>query len=74
MKKICGQGQPTPCYKNGKHCPNRSVGCHATCEAYMKAWNYNVNVVYPRREEQALMYDYTKKEIMKSMARSGLKR
>lgn len=28
-----------PCYKDGKGCPDRKVGCHGSCEAYQEFWD-----------------------------------
>lgn len=74
MKKVCGNGQSTPCYQNGVHCQERKLGCHATCERYMKSWTFNNEVVYPNRAKNSVIYDYTCKEIQKSINRGGKKR
>lgn len=71
MKVVCGQGQPSPCYKDGVHCPDRTVGCHASCKDYMDWWQFNVYVVYPRREEFAKLNAYTSEQKIKSVNRGG---
>ena len=74
MKVVCGQGQESPCYQNGMHCPERKLGCHATCERYMQRWTFNNEVVYPKRAENSNLYDYMCKEIDKTKKRGGKKR
>lgn len=71
MKRVCGKGQRSPCYQNGVHCPKRKFGCHATCEEYMNWWTFNVEVVYPRREINSRLQDYTVKQKIKSVNRGG---
>lgn len=71
MRRPCGQGQPTPCYRDGKHCEERYVGCQANCERYMRFWEHNVKAVYPRREIYCKMNDYTAKQKIKSVNRGG---
>lgn len=74
MKKVCGQGRSSPCYKDGVHCLDRTVGCHATCEKYMKWWNFHNEVVYPNRRENAKLMNYIAREKIKSINRGGGKR
>lgn len=71
MRRPCGQGQPTPCYKDGKHCEKRYPGCQPKCPEYMAFWQHNVEVVYPAREKKAEINYYSFEEKLKSKKRGG---
>ena len=71
MQVVCGQGQATPCYRNGVHCAERYPGCQGKCEKYMRYWRHNVEVVYPARAKRGALANYGFEETYKSMKRGG---
>ena len=57
----------SPCYNKGAGCPNRTIGCHSKCEAYL-AWKAECDSRAEEERRAKFGADYAMEAIFKRRA------
>ena len=54
---VKGNSWDNPCYNDGSGCPNRTVGCHSTCQKHLEWLEEHEKLLNKKREERMRSYD-----------------